>query len=282
MSNQLPFVDISYAQGAYNMAANNDQIIAIRMSSGDGGLHFDTEASKNYANASAAGKTIINYHFAGTADPTTEAQFFISAVQPFAENDVYALDIEQGQDAVWINTFCEYVHSVTNAWPLVYMNISTANSTYLGVNNCGLWLAAPSWGFNQTITELNPGIVYVAQQGPIVNGVDSDAWFGTIEELQAYGYHAPATLPTPVTQPTPVVTPPTPEPVVAPVTPTEPVVDPTPSVPTSPTPETPVVSPAPTKVTPVKSTSVSTPPLSLWQDIKTLLSRVLNFIYKKS
>lgn len=224
----LPFSDISYAQGNYDMEANSDQIIAIRMSSGDGGLHFDSDATANYNAASAAGKVIINYHFAGTADPTTEANFFIEAVSPLAENDVYALDIEQGQSLDWINTFCEVVHNATNAWPLVYMNISTANSIG-NVPNCGLWLAAPSWGFDQTITELNAGIVYVAQQGPIVNGVDSDMWFGTLDELKAYGYHTPI-IPPPEPVPTPVPVDPTPEPSPAPpiVTPSLPPAQPTP------------------------------------------------------
>jgi glycosyl hydrolase family 25 len=260
----IPFVDVSYAQGNYNMGSNSDPIIAIRMSSGDGGLHFDSQATANYNAASAAGKTIINYHFAGTADPTMEAKFFIEAVSPFAENDVYALDIEQGQDAGWINTFCEYVHSVTGAWPLVYMNISTANSVYPSVQNCGLWLAAPSWGFDQTITELNPSIVYVAQQGPIVNGVDSDAWFGTIEELQAYGYH---TSPTPAPQPSVPVPVPAPEPVPSPAAPAPPEQPATPVV-ITPTAgqgsgtSTPVT--IPVKVSPPLQTA---PKLSFWQTI---------------
>ena len=263
----LPFSDVSYAQGNYNMAANNDQIIAIRMSSGDGGLHFDTHAAINYKAASAAGKVIINYHFAGTADPTAEANFFISAVQPFAENDIYALDIEQGQDAAWINTFASVVQAATGAWPLVYMNISTANSTYQGTHNLGLWLAAPSWGFNQTITELNPGIVYVAQQGPIVNGVDSDAWFGTIEELKAYGYHA--------SQPTPAPAPTPPAPV-TPTAPTPPVAVPAPPV-TPTTPSTPVTSPPVTGTTTVSKPPTPAVPVreSLWDRIWTFLSSLV-------
>jgi hypothetical protein len=244
--NQLPFKDISYAQGVYNMSYNTDEIIAIRMSSGDGNLHFDTQATTNYNNAKAAGKVTILYHFAGTADPTTEANFFIEAVSPLAEGDVYALDIEQGQSKAWIETFTERVHAVTGAWPLVYMNISTANSQ-APIPNCGLWLAAPSWGFDATITELSSGIEYVAQQGPIVDGVDSDMWFGTLDALKLYGYQIPAVSSPPVSTPT-----------VAPVE-TAPVVTPssmvlpelTNNVPTktTPAPVTPNVVPTPTKNT---------------------------------
>ena len=265
----LPFVDISYAQGNYNMQGNPDSIIAIRMSSGDGGLHFDSQAYTNYKNATDYGKVIINYHFAGTADPTTEANFFLEAVSPFAENDIYALDIEMGQSADWINTFVDVVHTATGCWPLVYMNISTANSIWSDVNtNCGLWLAAPSWGFDQTITELDPSIIYVAQQGPIVNGVDTDMFFAPdLNHVKAYGYNVP-----------PVQTPPTQSPV-------EPTPTPTPTP--LPQPLPPVITPPtapPVVITPpiIKSLPVAPEPTSLWEDIKSFLSRVLNFIYKKS
>lgn len=269
----LPFKDISYAQGAYNMGANPDQIIAIRMSSGEGGLHFDSDATANYNNASAAGKVIINYHFAGTADPTTEAKFFIEAVSPLAEGDIYALDIELGQDAAWINTFVEYVHSVTNCWPLVYMNISTANAIWSGVNsNCGLWLAAPSWGFDQVITELNSSIVYVAQQGPTVNGVDTDMFFAPdLAHVKAYGYKntpvpTPAPAPAPVAPPTPTTTDnqilPSPTPPAAPAPTPAPVTPPTPAGQGS-------VKPTPVP-TPVKSVEATTK-LSFWQKLLALL-----------
>jgi hypothetical protein len=257
----LPFKDISYAQGNYDMQSNPNSIIAIRMSSGDGGLHFDSQAATNYKNATDYGKVVINYHFAGNSDPTTEANFFIEAVSPFAENDVYCLDHELGQSAEWCQTFMDVVHSATGCWPLDYEDISLANS--MGPRpNCGLWLAAPSWGFDQTITELNPDLVYVAQQGPIVGGVGSDAWFGTLDELQAYGYHAPvAPTPAPVPVPTPE---PTPQPAPMPM----PTPDPLPPI----IPPTPPVAPFP----------VAPEPTSLWQDIKNLWSRVLQFIYKKS
>ena len=248
MADYLPFKDISYAQGDYNMAANNDQIIAIRMSSGEGGLHFDTQATKNYNAASKAGKVIINYHFAGNGDPTAEAKFFIEAVSPFAENDVYALDHELGQTAAWCQTFCEYVHSVTGCWPLDYEDISLANSMGV-VPNCGLWLAAPSYGFDQTIPELKAGLVYVAQQGPIVGGVDSDAWFGTLDELKKYGYHAPTPAPAPVT------------PVVNPSPPVEAAAVPTPSAPTPSTPPTAEPEQSPTPVPTPTIPTLTMPPV---------------------
>ena len=53
----LPFVDISEDQGNYNMSANTDQLIAIRMSYGVE-MRFDNQAAVNYKNAVEAGKRV--------------------------------------------------------------------------------------------------------------------------------------------------------------------------------------------------------------------------------
>lgn len=210
MSDYLRFADISYAQGEYNMSLNGDLLISIRMSHGDGALTYDTQAARNYANATAAGKTVCGYHFAGGGDPTAEAALFLSAMSPLAENDVMALDweIEHPDPVGWCVTFMTYIHDRTNVWPLIYMDIDRLNRfDWTPIfSNCGLWLAAPSFGFDEDIPMVHH--TYVAQQGPIVNGVDTDAWFGTIEQFKAYGYHKESA--DPIT--TPPITPPMPTP----------------------------------------------------------------------
>lgn len=239
----LPFKDISQYQGAYNMSADNNQLIAIKMSGGDAGLYFDSRAAANYDNAAHAGKVIIQYHFAGGQDPTAEANFFLKACSPFAENDVYCLDweIEHGDPVGWVNTFTQVVHAATGAWPLVYMDIDRCNRFDWNpvFANCGLWLAAPSYGWNENAPVHH---TYVAQQGPIVNGVDTDMWFnGDINSVKAYGHHtAPAPTPTPEPTPVPVPTPqpdpiPTPEPTPEPQP--EPSPEPTPTPTPLPTPD---------------------------------------------
>lgn len=249
------FKDISQWQGDYNMAANPDPAIAIKMSGGDAGLYYDSRASLNYAHAVNAGKVPIGYHFAGATDPIAEADFFIRAMSPLAENDVLALDWEVSHpDPVgWCTQFVNHVHDVTGMWPLVYMNMSTANGHDWSpvFDNCGYWCAAPSYGFDDTLPVKYP---QVAQQGPIVNGVDTDAFFGTVEQLKAYGYH---NTPQPIPGPTPGPTPspdPTPDPVPTPTP--EPTPDPVPV----PTPEpTPIPTPTPDPQ--------PTPPQSLWDVI---------------
>ena len=253
----LPFVDISEAQGTYNMAANTDQLIAIRMSTG-ALMRFDEQAQRNYNNATAAGKRVLQYHYAGNNDPTVEADLFLKACSPFAEHDLYCLDPELAESKDWCNTFDSVVFAATGCHVIDYGNITWANN--VGASpDCALWLAAPSWGFNQTITELHSGIEYIMQQGPTVNGVDSDMCFISLDVLDKYAYHVPnASTPAPVTTPTVVSTPVATTP---PATTTTPSPTPEPDTPSSPTPQpsTPVTSPT------VSPPSVVTPE-SHWYD----------------
>lgn len=223
----LPFHDISQYQGNYAMSADPNPIIFIKMSGGDNGLYYDSRATANYYNATNAGKAVGMYHFAGGTDPIAEADFFIRACSPLAENDVLVLDWEVGHaDPVgWCTAFVNHVHEQTGIWPLVYMNMSTANAHDWApvFNNCGYWCAAPSFGFDDTLPVKYP---QVAQQGPIVDGVDTNAWFGSLDQFKAYGYHAP-------TQPAPESAPqPEPQPQPGPTTP--PVVTPPEEQPTPP------------------------------------------------
>lgn len=241
----LPFNDISYAQGAYNMFADPNPMIMMKMSGGDGGterLYFDDQAANNYNNAIRTGKIPFMYHFYGGGDPIAESDYFIKACSPLAVGDGYAVDIERG---TWWNpqidplapakvaAFCNHFHDVTGTWPWVYMNMSTANMYDWSAvfNNCAYWCAAPSYSFDDVLPVNYP---QMAQQGSIVNGVDSDAFFGDINQLKRYTYgngNIPDPQPTPDPEPTP--TPPNPDPVPEPTPEPEPtpVPDPQPDPP---------------------------------------------------
>lgn len=233
------FKDISYAQGAYNMAANGDPAVMMKMSgfyTSAKTPYYDAQAARNYQNAVAAGKVPLMYHFAGGADPVQEADFFIGAVSPLAENDGLALDweIEHDDAEGWIRAFVNRVHDRTGVWPWIYMDMDRANRYNMDDvwANCGFWCAAPSFGFDDTLPVKVPQI---AQQGPIVGGVDTDAFFGDIEQLKKYCYHAVAPpAPAPAPDPTPVPTP-VPDPEPKPPTP-EPTPEPTPDPEPTPTP----------------------------------------------
>jgi hypothetical protein len=231
-----------------NYTPGSEDFVMIKMSGGDAGLYMDSKAAINYSKAASAGKVVGGYHFAGGTDPVAEADYFVRAMSPLAENDVYALDWEiQHADPVgWCLAFVNEVHSKIGVWPLIYLNISTTNTYDWSpvLTNCGLWLAAPSYSFDSNAPVSH---TYVMQQGPIVNGIDSDAFFGTREQLQAYGWHATASpTPTSVQAPAPIPTP-TPTPAPVPVPDPGTVIPPTPT-PVPPKPRPPVPAPIPPKV----------------------------------
>lgn len=242
----LLFKDISYAQGLYNMDANSDPMVMIKFSGGDAGLYYDSQAARNYNNAIRTGKVPFAYHFYGGGDPVAEANHFIKGCQPLAEGDGMALDVESGD--TWnpqadpgavakVTAFVNHVHDVTGVWMWVYMNISTANMYDWSpvFNNCAYWCAAPSYGFDDNIPVKYP---QTAQQGPIVNGVDTDAVFvNDVAQLKKFCYHqspepSPTPVPVPVPDPPPII-PPAPAPIPEPV----PAPEPTPTPPPVPTPE---------------------------------------------
>ena len=228
-----------------NYTPGSEDFVMIKMGGGDAGLYMDSKASLNYSNAVNAGKVVGGYWFAGGGEPVAEADYFVRCMSPLAENDVYALDWEiQHTDPVgWVNSFVTEVHNKIGVWCLVYLNISTVNAYDWSpvLANCGLWLAAPSYTFEQNAPVSH---TYVMQQGPIVGGIDSDAFFGDRAQLQAYGYHAVVPPnPTPTPAPTPEPTP-TPEPVPTPTPDPTPVPPPVVVTPPTPTPH-PVPSPTP-------------------------------------
>jgi len=202
--------DISHWNGAYT--DTGEDFVMIKMSGGDAGLYLDSAGNQHYNAAYAAGKVVGMYHFAGGTDPIDEANYFVDAVMPFAEYDLYALDWEvNNADPVgWCLAFVNEVHAKTGVWPFIYMDISRLNGYDWSpvLANCPLWLAAPSYAFDAT-APVNK--TYVMQQGGIVNGIDSDAaFFESRADLQKCGWHSASQAPavdTPVPAPTP--TPPT-------------------------------------------------------------------------
>lgn len=260
-----PFNDISYAQGEYNMDADPNQLIMMKAS----GFYtvakipyLDDQLVRNYANAKRLGKVPFMYHFAGGADPVVEASYFISAVSPLADGDGYCLDFEVDtpDNPGWCLAFLNHVKAVLGTSPWFYVDRSrrqTGDWSQVAAQY-GEWIAAPDVPFTADI----PGVgIYIAQQGPIVNGVDSDMFFGTLDQAKAYTYKTPAVPNEPV-EPTPVVEPPTPPVVITP--------DPVP--PTAP----PAVGPPQSDSPPVEPPVVHPPvaeKLSLWQ-------RIINWLRK--
>lgn len=215
-----------------NYVPGNEDFVIVKIGGGDAGLYYDTKANYNYNTARNAGKVVGGYWFAGGNSPQSEADFFVQGMKPFNEYDLFALDweINLSNPVAWCQAFLNQVYLQTGVHPLIYMDISRVNSYNWTpvLQTSGLWLAAPSIPYNANAPV---NVTYVMQQGPIVNGIDQDVFFGTREQLQAYGYHAP-TAPTvaPPVEPVQTTTP-APKPVIdAPKQATTPVA-PTPNVP---------------------------------------------------
>ena len=249
----ISFHDISYAQGNYNMAANTDPMVMMKASgfyTGSLQPYKDSQLVNNYANAIKYHKIPFMYHyFVPEVDALTQAAWFLRCVSPLAVGDGYAVDVEiDGPNLVQdVLTFVQKHHENTGCYPWVYINRYLRQkydwSPVFAL--CSEWIAAPDVSFDANI----PGVgIYVAQQGPIVNGVDTDEYFGTLESLRSYTYGyvkptvsvapAPKTLPSDVPAPAQVL--PSSEPVQVPVTEVTPVVTgvPTPSVAAEVTPTT--------------------------------------------
>lgn len=200
--------DISRYQGAWQ--DTGEPIVLIKMSGGDAGLYMDSNAASNYELAVKAGKAVGGYHFGGgVLSSAAEAAYFLKAMSPLAENDVYALDVEahlaSRPDVVaWVQGFVNYVHDHIGVWPLVYMNLSTlqAHDWTAVLKNCGLWLA--DWAVSPD-ANIPTHYTYVMQQYSDGPNYDHDAFFGMVDRFKAYGYHAqhaPVSSPTP-TKPAP-------------------------------------------------------------------------------
>jgi hypothetical protein len=216
------FHDISYAQGQYNMDADPNPIIAMKMSGfyyGSKIGYLDVQAARNYNNAIRLGKEPILYHYAGGADPVAEADYFIAACSPLAEGDILALDYEltaamnpPADPNNWCLQFCERVHQRTGVWPLfyTYSALQKQHGFAAVLQNCGFWQANYGVSPDADIPASPPYIIHQYQGSPI----DTNACFITLAALKKYGFHnATVPIPSPTPTPTPVPTPvPTPEP----------------------------------------------------------------------
>lgn len=259
------------------------------------GNKIDPTANANYYGAVNAGMIVGGYHKIGWTDPISEADFFVGAMSPLAENDLLAYDIEPASDVAipsdwsnWEQQFVQHIFDRTGTWPLRYMNISMNNSMPAAgvVKNCASWVAAPSYSWTANVPVNVPVTI---QQGPTVrvpgitaNVCDTDAFFGDRDHLLKLAYHA--LQPTPTPQPTP---PPAPDPTPAPVPLPTPTPEPTPvdPVPPTPTPD-PLPTPEPTpqpQPTPTPSPEPSPQPLkptNLWAQIIAFLVKIVAYFTK--
>ena len=218
----ITFHDVSYAQGVYDMSSDPNPVIAMKMSGfyyGSKVGYYDAQAGNNYNNAIRTSKIPILYHFAGGADPIVEADYFVGAISPLADGDIYALDYELTADMNppadpnnWCLQFCERVHERTGTWPLFYTY--TAMQQQYGftavLQNSGFWQANYGVSPDADIPNSPPYIIQQYQGSPL----DTNALFTDLDTLRKYGHNAQIQEPAPA--PTPTPQPPAPNPVPVP------------------------------------------------------------------
>lgn len=97
------------------------------------------------------------YHFNGTADPVSEADFFVENTRNYFGHGIPVLDyeVENANDRSWVEQFVQRVHDLTGVWCMVYTSASWL-PRFQGswvCQKCGLWLAgypypATNWRYD--------------------------------------------------------------------------------------------------------------------------------------
>ena len=208
-------LDVSAHQGAVNFAAAKAagrDFVVMKATEGVG--WSDPTFATNRAAAHAAGLIVGIYHFASAGVPTNEAAYFTGVVGNLQPGEFLVLDWETsftGDHVAWCTAWLEAVRAKTGVAPLIYMNQSTVaghNWSALA-QTYGLWLArydnapsvvdtVPYWG--------SPAMKQYSDAGSVLGvsgGVDVDVFYGSVQQLLAYGKGG---TPTP-TPPEDVVTP---------------------------------------------------------------------------
>ena len=97
------------------------------------------------------------YHFNGTSDPVSEANFFVENTRNYFGQGIPILDyeVENDNDRSWVEQFIQRVYDLTGVWCMVYTSASWL-PRFQGswvCKKCGLWLAgypypATNWRYD--------------------------------------------------------------------------------------------------------------------------------------
>jgi lysozyme len=191
-------IDISHHQGAPDLAAvrrSGRGFVVAKATEGTGWT--DPEFAASRARGHAAGLLVGAYHFARAGDPAAEAADFVRAVGSLSPGEFAALDQEvPGPDPVgWCAAWLTTVRDALGVAPLLYLDRSTRDRfdwTPVVREDVGLWLA--SWDGSTDAVAAAPWPVLAMKQYsdrgsvPGVAGpVDLDVFYGTEDQLRAYG-----------------------------------------------------------------------------------------------
>ncbi len=196
-------IDLSHHNGQPDLQkAKAAGIVGVIQKATQGTSFTDPTFAVNRQRAADAGLLFGAYHFGVGADGVEQADFFLSVVNPGA-NDLLVLDFEanpQGPSMTLeeARAFVTHVQTVTNRWPGLYSGHYLKELLGAGSDpvlvNCWLWISQygptaiipPAWKA-WTMWQYTDGAV--GPQPHTVDGIgacDRDTYNGTAEELTAF------------------------------------------------------------------------------------------------
>lgn len=188
-------IDISNWQSGTNIPFTSVDFVICKATEGTG--FVDAYCDGWVQSAKANGLSWGFYHFAGTGNAISEADWFIGNCEGYFYEGVPVLDWEGAQSVQWANDFVRRVHDMTGVWPWIYARPEYFNQG--GVEaNCARWVAewpnvtSPTFDMAQTWlpSETDGNVVawqfcsdgYVAGCGPL----DCNLYYGDAASWALY------------------------------------------------------------------------------------------------
>lgn len=204
--------DISKYQGDinYDVFKKNTQFVIFKATEGNG--YTDPKFTRNQSEARRVGLLLGYYHFARPDlgnTPEAEADYFLKTIGELKDNELLALDYEcpkqKQSDVSWCKKFLDRVFEKTKVRPFIYLNqaqIKNFNWNEVISGSYALWVACYTYDPNKNTFVIGEFKSAAMQQWSnkqtvpgISGGVDGNVFFGTLETLKKYGYHAPVITP---------------------------------------------------------------------------------------
>lgn len=197
-------IDISSFQQTVSFDKLKEEVdfVIIRSSYGVG--YTDQYFAQNRDNARRVNLARGFYHYAYPEynQPEDEADYFLSVIGTPERGELLCMDIEEnfnGDKVDWSYRFLNRIKEKLGGYnPLIYINLSTANSSDWGQviqGNFGLWIAF--YDNDPTTMPATPWSVVAMKQytntltlDGIEGNVDGDVFNGTLDLFYKYGYES--------------------------------------------------------------------------------------------
>lgn len=140
----LKVIDIS-SHNPIDVAAHpNADAVIVKATQGVD--YINPSCDPQYQLAKASGKLLGVYHYAEGLNPEAEADFFYENIKGYIGEAIPALDWESYQNTAWGDRewcwrFVNRFYSLTNIYPLIYVQASALDQVANIASTCGLWVA---------------------------------------------------------------------------------------------------------------------------------------------